>query len=45
MPPPASVPVPVPVVEEVFKDEEVSRDNKDKEVELNKKRRKRNVRK
>jgi hypothetical protein len=42
-PPPASVPV--PVVEEVFKDEEVSGDNKDKEVELNKKRRKRNVRK
>jgi hypothetical protein len=42
-PPPASVPV--HVVEEVFKDEEVYGDNKDKEVELNKKRRKRNVRK
>jgi hypothetical protein len=49
VPPPAPAPVPppasVPVVEEVFKDEEVSGDNKDKEVELNKKRRKRNVRK
>jgi len=41
----APLPASVPVVEEVFKDEEVSGDNKDKEVELNKKRRKRNVRK
>jgi hypothetical protein len=45
----SSIKVPAPVLEsvpeEVFKDEEVSGDNKDKEVELNKKRRKRNVRK
>lgn len=44
-----SIKVPVPVLEsvaeEVFKDGEVSGEKKDKEVELNKKRRKRNVRK
>ena len=44
-----SIKVPAPVLEsvaeEVFKDGEVSGEKKDKEVELNKKRRKKNVRK